>query len=61
MDLGAVDVVGRGNLDAASRGIPLAGRVVVLGWPSIFDVLAVLKLGVQGGQAVGKKAGTLNA
>jgi hypothetical protein len=35
MDFGAVDV-GRGNLDAASRGMPLAGRIVVLGWLSIF-------------------------
>jgi hypothetical protein len=44
MDFGAVDV-GRGSLDAASRGIPLAGRIVVFGWPSISDVLGILKLG----------------
>lgn len=60
MDFDAVDV-GRGNLDAASRGIPLDGRVVVLGWPSISDVLGVLKLGVEGDQAVGEKTGTLDA
>jgi hypothetical protein len=49
----AVDV-GRGNLDAARRGIPLAGRAVVLGWFSIFDVMGDLKLRVQGDEAVKK-------
>lgn len=43
-------VVGRGNLDAASRGIPLDGRVVVLGWPSIFEVHGVPVAGIQGDQ-----------
>ena len=59
MDFGAVDV-GRGSLDIARRGIPLAGRVVVLGWPSMTDVVGDLELGVKGGQAVRKITGTLH-